>query len=49
MYNSRRNKKNKPSGFSEANVPRPASLVLSNHLIDENQSKVPVGSAKKKL
>ena len=41
--------KNKPSAFSEANVLRPKSQVFCNHLTDENQSKLPRGSAKKRL
>ena len=46
MYNSRRSK-NKPTAFSEANALRPTSPVFGNHLTDENQSKLPIGSAKK--
>ena len=39
--------KNKPAAFSEANALRPTSPVFGNHLTDENQSKLPIGSAKK--
>ena len=39
--------KNKPTAFSEANALRPTSPVFGNHLTDENQSKLPIGSAKK--
>ena len=39
--------KNKPKAFSEANALRPTSPVFRNHLADENQSKFPIGSAKK--
>ena len=38
--------KNKPTAFSEANALRPISPVFGNHLTDENQSKLPIGSAK---
>ena len=36
--------KNKPTAFSEANVLRPTTAVLSNHLTDVNQSKLLIGS-----
>ena len=39
--------KNKPTAFSEANALRPTSPFFGNHLTDENQSKLPIGSAKK--
>ena len=39
--------KNKPTSFSEANALRPTSPVFGNHLTDENQSKLPIGLAKK--
>ena len=39
--------KNKPTAFSEANALRPTSPVFGNHLTDEIQSKLPIGSAKK--
>ena len=39
--------KNKPTAVSEANVLRPTSPVFGNHLTDENESKLPIGSAKK--
>ena len=39
--------KNKSTAFSEANALRPTSPVFGNHLTDENQSKLPIGSAKK--
>ena len=39
--------KNKPTAFFEANVVRPTSPVLDNHLTNENQSKLPTGLAKK--
>ena len=39
--------KNKPTAFSEANARRPTSPVFVNGLTDENQSKLPTGSAKK--
>ena len=39
--------KNKPTAFSEAKTLRPTSPVFGNHLTDENQSKLPIGSAKK--
>ena len=41
--------KNKPTTFSEANVLGPTSPFFGNHLTDENQSKHPIGSGKKKL
>ena len=39
--------KHKPTTFSEANVLRPTSPVFGNHLTDENQSKLLIGSVKK--
>ena len=39
--------KNKPTAFSEANAVRPTSPVFGNHLTDENQGKLPIGSTKK--
>ena len=39
--------KNKPTAFSEANALRRTSPVFGNHLTDENQSKLSIGSAKK--
>ena len=39
--------KKKSVTFSEANVLRPKSPVFSNHSTDENQSKLPIGLAKK--
>ena len=39
--------KNSRIAFSEANVLRPTSPVFGNHLTDENQSKLPIGSSKK--
>ena len=41
--------RNKPTAFSEANLNRPRSLIVSNHLTDENyQSKLPVRPVKKR-
>ena len=53
QFNSKRiiveEAKNKLTVFSEANVLRPTSPVFGNHLTDENRSKLPTGSAKKKV
>ena len=39
--------KKSPTAVSEENALRPTSPVFSNNLTNENQSKLPIGSAKK--